>query len=284
MIPAIVTDELSDSPETAFELGLEWGVHHFELRGMHDARVPRISPTQRRRLLRAIKAFQVNVSAVSPGLFKIPFPSPAPRTSNLGWMDREFHDSWASAETMLREHVERLLPETLEFATAVGARHLIVFSFHRDGQPSGPAPGQVIEVLARTAELAHSAGISLIIENEEGHWANTGTRSAELIAATGAPLGINWDPANALIDGDIPWPHGYAACRHLVRNVHFKDARVHPDGTWELLAQGDVDWPGQLGALKADDYQGCIAIEPHLWPSVASVRNALDKLNLLKNI
>ncbi|TKT55081.1 sugar phosphate isomerase/epimerase family protein [Rhizobium sp. LC145] len=284
MIPAIVTDELSDSPETAFELGLEWGVRHFELRGMHDARVPRLSPTQRRRLLRAIDAFNVHISAISPGLFKIPFPLEGPKTSNLAWMDQEFHDAWSNAEALLNEHVERLLPESLDFAVAVGAQHLIAFSFHRGGQPSGPAPAQVVEVLARAAEMARSAGMSLIIENEEGHWANTGAHSAALIAATGAPLGLNWDPANALIDGDLPWPEGYGACRHLVRNVHFKDARVHRDGTWELLARGDVDWAGQIRALKVDDYRGCVAMEPHLWPSVTSVRSSLARFNALKNM
>jgi len=284
MIPAIITDELSDSPETAFELGLEWGVRHFELRGMHDARVPRLSPTQRRRLLRAITSFDVQISAISPGLFKIPLPVEAPKSSNLAWMDREFHDTWAGADALLRDHVDRLLPESLDFASDAGAKYLIAFSFHRGGLPSGPAPGKVIDILARAAELARTANVTLIIENEESHWANTGERSAELIAATGASIGLNWDPANALIDGDTPWPTGYAACRHLVCNVHFKDARLHADGSWELLADGDVDWAGQVRALKADDYRGCIAVEPHLWPSVASVRGALSKLkNLISN-
>ncbi|WP_054311252.1 sugar phosphate isomerase/epimerase family protein [Mesorhizobium sp. 1M-11] len=281
MIPAIVTDELSDSPETAFELGLEWGVGHFELRGMHDARVPRLSPSQRRRLLRAIREFDVRISAISPGLFKIPLPPESAQSSNLAWMDREFHDAWAGAEALLRDHVERLLPESLEFAVAAGARHLIAFSFHRGGQPSGPAPGRVADLLAHAAELAQSANVSLIIENEESHWANTGALSAALIAATGAPIGLNWDPANALIDGDIPWPDGYAACRHLVRGVHFKDARVHADNSWELLADGDVDWAGQVRALEEDDYTGCVTMEPHLWPSIASVRNALSKFKSL---
>ena len=284
MIPAIVTDELSDSPETAFELGLEWGVQHFELRGMHDARVPRLSPTQRRRLVRAIKAFDVRITAISPGLFKIAFPLETPKTSNLAWMEREFHNSWANAEALVSEHVERLLPESLDFASEVGAEHLIAFSFHRGGRPSGPAPAQLVEVLARAAELAQSAGVSLIIENEEGHWANTGAHSAALIAATGMPLGLNWDPANALIDGDVPFPNGYNACRHLVRNVHFKDARVYPGGNWELLAHGDVDWSGQIQALKADGYRGYVAMEPHLWPSVASVSAALTHFNALKNL
>ena len=52
MIISIVTDELSGDPETAFEPGLEWGVAHFELRGVHDRRVPRLPPHSRQRLVR----------------------------------------------------------------------------------------------------------------------------------------------------------------------------------------------------------------------------------------
>ena len=53
MIISIVTDEMSGDPETAFELGLEWGVSHFELRGVYGQRVPRLSPHARHRLVRA---------------------------------------------------------------------------------------------------------------------------------------------------------------------------------------------------------------------------------------
>lgn len=76
----------------------------------------------------------------------------------------------------------------------------------------------------------------------------------------------------------MPYPDGYTALKHLVRNVHFKDARRYPDGSWELLPEGDVDWQGQIQALAADGYTGAIAVEPHLWPSVASTRKALARL------
>jgi len=282
MIPSIVTDELSDSPETAFELGLEWGVDHFELRGVHDARVPRLSAHQRQRLLRAVRDFDVTISAISPGIFKCPFPAENPVRSNLGWMDRGFFQSWDEARAVVEDHRKNLLPASLEFARKLGARYVIIFSFGRNGEPGGPAPAGVIELLAEAAEAAEAAEMELLIETEEGFWADTGMRSASVVERVGSPvLGINWDPANALIEGDVPFPDGYRALKHLVRNVHFKDARRYADGSWELLADGDVDWRGQIAALAADGYAGCIAIEPHLWPSIASTRNALSRLRSL---
>ncbi|HWK68171.1 MAG TPA: sugar phosphate isomerase/epimerase family protein [Rhizobiaceae bacterium] len=282
MVPSIVTDELSGDPETAFELGLEWGVEHFELRGIHAGRVPRLDAHMRRRLLRAVHGFGVKITAISPGLFKCPFPAGEPARSNLGWMDKGFFQSWEEARLLVDDHRRNLLPASIDFAKAVGAPYIIAFSFSRGGAAGGVAPAGVVELLAEAAETAHAAGLELLVETEEGHWANTGARSAALVERVGGPgLAINWDPANALIDGDVPYPQGYQALRHLVRNVHFKDARVYPDGSWELLAEGDVDWAGQIAALAEHGYKGAIAVEPHLSPSVASTRNALARLRSL---
>lgn len=279
---SIVTDELSNDPETAFELGLEWGVREFELRGVYDRRVPRIEPHLRRRLVRAIRDFGVSITAVSPGLFKIPFPGAEPSRSNLGWMDRGFDMAWSAARSQLTDHLDSLLPETLDFAGEIGAGMVIAFSFERAGDRSDTAPGVVVETLARAAEAAARANISLAIETEEGHWANTGARTAALVTATGAEnLGVNWDPANALIDGDRPFPDGYGAVRSMVRNVHFKDVHVDPAGGWRIVEEGGVDWDGQIAALVADRYSGAIAIEPHLSPSVASTKRALGRLRRL---
>lgn len=279
---SIVTDELSNDPETAFELGLEWGVREFELRGIFDRRVPRIEPHLRRRLVRAVRDFGVSITAVSPGLFKIPFPGAEPSRSNLGWMDRGFDMAWSAARSQLADHLDSLLPETLDFAAEVGAGMVIGFSFDRAGDRSDSAPGAVVEALARAAEMAASANVSLAIETEEGHWANTGARTAALVAAAGSEnLGVNWDPANALIDGDLPFPDGYGAVRSMVRNVHFKDVHVDPTGGWQIVEEGCVDWDGQIAALVADRYPGAIAIEPHLSPSIASTRRALGRLRQL---
>jgi sugar phosphate isomerase/epimerase len=279
---SIVTDELSNDPETAFELGLEWGVREFELRGFYDKRVPRIEPHLRRRLVRAIRDFGVSITAVSPGLFKIPFPGAEPNRSNLGWMDRGFDMAWSAARSQLADHLDSLLPETLDFAAEVGAGMVIAFSFERTGDRSDSPPGVVVEAFALAAETAARANVGLAIETEEGHWANTGARTAALVTATGSEnLGVNWDPANALIDGDRPFPDGYGAVRSMVRNVHFKDVHVDPAGGWRIVEEGGVDWEGQIAALVADRYPGAIAIEPHLSPSIASTKRALERLRRL---
>ena len=226
-----------------------------------------------------MREFGVTVTAISPGLFKIPFPDAEPPRSNLGWMDAGFFRAWSDARALLDDHLDNLLPQSLDFAAEIGAPFVVAFSFHRSGAAAGAAPGGVVEALARAAEAARARGLTLLVETEEGHWANTGARTAELVHRTcAANLAVNWDPANALIEGDVPYPNGYDAVRSLVRNVHFKDVICHPDGRWEIAADGQVDWAGQISALLRDGYSGPIAIEPHLAPSVASTRAALARL------
>ncbi len=279
---SIVADELSNDPETAFELGLEWGVDAFELRGVFDRRAPRIEPHLRRRLIRAVRQFGVSITAVSPGLFKIPLPGPAPDRSNLGWMNKSLDLAWSQAHRLLADHIDNLVPETIDFASEVGARMLIVFSFERRGDGSAGVPPAAVEALARAGEAAARAGMTLAIETEEGHFANTGSRTAALVRAIGLDnVGVNWDPANALIDGDVPYPDGYLAVRPHLKNVHFKDVEVDADGRWRIVDKGGVDWLGQIAALARDGYDGAIAIEPHLSPSIASCRRALHRLRSL---
>lgn len=279
---AIVTDEISADPETAFELGLEMGIEHFELRGVHNGRIPRIDSHTRVRLLRAVRDFGITVSAVSPGLFKMPLPSAEPARSNLGWMDAGFFRQWQDARAAMRDHLDNLLPETIDFAGETGAHFIIAFSFHRGGAPGGPAPTVATDYIQAAAERVRAAGLELLIETEESFWADTGERTAAMVETIGAGrVGVNWDPANSFFEEDAPFPTGYGHLRPYVRNVHFKDARRGADGHVSVVADGEIDWRGQIHALVRDGYAGCIAIEPHLERPVAAVRNSLKRLRSL---
>lgn len=282
MKPSLITDEISADPDTAFELGREWGIRDFELRGYFTDRVPMLSPYQKRRLRDMIVEYDVRVFAISPGLFKIPYPSAAPDRSNAGWMDRGFFDAWTAARSALDYHLNQLLPASLDYANELGAKIVVCFSFHRAGQPGGKAPGEVLKCLSRAAERASKAGVVLAVETEEGFWADTGARAAAMLRVIDHPaLGINWDPANSFCEGDNPYPDGYAYVKGLVRNVHFKDARRRADGRCEYVLEGEIDWAGQIAALQRDGYEGFISVEPHLRPGVASVRASLERLRTL---
>ena len=87
------TCEVSNDPESAIELGVEWGIRHFELKTMwHNDRVPYIGQAQREYLKRLIKDHDVDVVAVSPGMFR----------------------GKSAQKDVIREEIEKKLPRTLE--------------------------------------------------------------------------------------------------------------------------------------------------------------------------
>lgn len=279
---SIVTDEISADPETAIELGTEWGVHDFELRGFYTERAPQLSPYQKKHLRDVLDEHGARIIAVSPGLFKYPYAgSSAPRLP-LGWMEAGAYDAWDANRRMVQVHLNELLPATLDYASELGARLVVIFGFDRAGCAPGLAPDEVLNVLCKAAERARAAGIRLVLENEDGFWADTGERTAQLVRAVGmAHLAVNWDPGNAFSAGDRPFPDGYRAVRGLVGHVHFKDARRLPDGSMEQAVEGEIDWAGQLRALAADGYTGFISVETHMRPKIASGRASLQRLRSL---
>jgi sugar phosphate isomerase/epimerase len=200
----------------------------------------------------------------------------------LQTFDFIFHQRWQNAHDLVKYHLEELLPLTLEDAKDIGSSIVIIFSFDRMGQPPDRAPDEVLDVLSQAARCAEKEGISLAVEVEDGFWADTGARTAEMIRAINQPsLGVNWDPANAAAAGDHPFPDGYLAVNQFVRHVHFKDLQRNLQGNVEYTIQGEIDWKGQIEALKNDGYQGYISVETHVQPKVACARMMTERLQAL---
>jgi len=276
---SIVTDELSADPETAIELGVQWGVKYFELRGYFNERVPQFSPYQKQHLRDVLDRYGARIIAIGPGSFKMPLPPAVPPQLSLSWMASAAYSTWAKERDEVQYHLHELLPRSLEYAGELGVDRIVIFGFDRGGAPAGTPPDEVLEILSRAAQTAYGAGVLLVLENEAGFWADTGARTAEIIRAVNHPgLAVNWDPGNAFFAGDCPFPNGYQAVRDFVRHVHVKDARRCPDGSLEYASQGDINWSGQIRALMEDGYSGYLSVETHLAPKVAEARSSVRRL------
>jgi len=279
---SIVTDEISADLETAIELGTEWGVRDFELRGFYTDRVPNLSVYQKERLGEVLATFDARIIAISPGLFKIPYPLGPRQDASLAWLDHGLFGNWRGLQDQVKYHQQELLPASLEFAKSLGANLIVIFSFHRGGRPAGPPPDEILEIFQDAAGQAAAAGLGLAIEVEDEFWADTGQRTAALMEAIDHPaLGVNWDPGNAFMAGDTPYPDGYEAIRNWVRHVHFKDAEVDSHGVRRYAVHGQIDWAGQIQALAMDGYEGYISIETHMRPKVKVAREELELVRRL---
>jgi sugar phosphate isomerase/epimerase len=279
---SLVTDEVSADLETAIELGLEWGVEAFELRGIGSQRVPYFSDYQKQRVLELKEAHGIHIAAISPGLFKIPYPPKKRPQFSLQVIDNSYYDQWQAARRLMDHHIQELLPASIEYAQQVGAPQIIAFSFARGSQPPGLPPDEILEIFQMAAKQVAQAGLQLAIEVENNFWADTGAHTAAILRAVGeAGLGVNWDPGNAFEAGDVPFPNGYQAIRQYVQHVHFKDAVRRPDGSVDYAIEGEIDWAGQMRALLEDGYQGFVSVEPHLRPKVATARALTARLKKL---
>jgi sugar phosphate isomerase/epimerase len=87
-----------------------------------------------------------------------------------------------------------------------------------------------------------------------------------LLAAVDHPaLKVIWDPANAFVAGETPFPDGYNRIPpSRIAHVHAKDCTVtNHVPTFGPLGEMGIEWPGQLAALARDGYRGTISLETH---------------------
>ncbi len=252
----LITDEYTNDPDTGFELGRRWGVEDFEIRYAYRFRVPVGPAWAADRVAAAVAKYGVNITAISPGLFK-PI------------MNTDGSKVPLSTETPeeIRRHLDELLPEFFAFAEKLGTRNITVFALPR-APDSSEMPAVVVDSLAEAAQRAQADGFQLLLENGAGSWAGTAEETRRVLdAVDSAALRLTWDPANAAFSDPVidPVTDGYPLIRDRVGNVHVKDMAVEDgDGVWVMMGEGIVDWPGQLAALKADGYEGCLTMESHL--------------------
>ena len=267
---AIISDEISQDFEAAVALGMEWGVGNFEIRCIGSHRVPDISDVEREIILRTTEEYDITITAISPGLFKIPLGS------------NEVHT-----------HLNEQLYRSCELAHQVGTEKIIVFGFIRpEGAEKGKYPQKVVDLLGEAAKRVEKEGIIIALENEHICWADTGKTTAEIVSKIKAKnLGINWDPCNALIAGEKnSYPQGYTSVKKHLNHLHIKDAReIKGEKKYEFVTVGGgaLDWRGQIEALVRDGFNGYYTVETHFRSKVkaskaclASVREILSQFTL----
>jgi L-ribulose-5-phosphate 3-epimerase len=159
----------------------------------------------------------------------------------------------------------RLARRAFEVAERTGAGIVRVFSYWRTIDPDA-CFDRVASTLRELADEAQTRGLTIGIENEHACNIATGAETARLLAAVDhAALQVIWDPANALVAGETPYPDGY---KHIpvsrMAHVHAKDCTVaNHVPTFGPLGEMGIDWRGQLAALAEDGYRRTISLETH---------------------
>ena len=163
------------------------------------------------------------------------------------------------------EHLQRL-ERAITLAQAFGTPYIRLFSFYPAQNTTHDAHAFRDEVVRRFREFtarARAANVILLHENEKDIYGDSIDHCVDLFQTLNDPHLRNvLDPANFLQCAQVPYPAAYNALRPWTQYVHVKDVRA--DGTLVPAGEGEAQWPHLLQQLRADGYDGLLALEPHL--------------------
>jgi L-ribulose-5-phosphate 3-epimerase len=255
---AAITDEFAtDDLDVALGAMSEVGMTGAELRVVSGRNIIDLTDDEVARARARVEAHGMRVLSIASPLLKCVLPDgPA--------IDERFQqDVFGSAYTF--EDQPRLTRRALEIAEKAGAGIIRVFSYWRTVDPEA-VHDRVADALRDLADQALDRGIVIGLENEHACNVGTGAEAARTLRSVDHPaLKLIWDPANAFVLGETPYPAGYATLpADRIVHVHAKDCVMFgAKPVWGPLGEMSIDWRGQVAALVRDGYQGALSLETH---------------------
>lgn len=251
----IITDEITQDLAKALDFISEYHLHYCELREIWGLNMMNATPADVDRARKLIEDHGLTVSDIASPIFKWNLPQMPAKAEKRDTFKANFTE----------DDRDTLLHKSFELAHTLGSHKVRIFSYWRVDNREKAFP-YVRDSLAEAAELAGKNDILLVLENEHTCNVGTGEELGHLLSAVNSPhLKGNWDPGNAAMLGEVPFPNGYAAVRGKLGHMHVKDVRKSSTGKleWAPVGGGFIDWRGQFEALKRDGYNETLSLETH---------------------
>jgi sugar phosphate isomerase/epimerase len=254
---AAITDEFSPDLDVALDAMAALGMTGAELRVISGRNILDLTDSEVDRARAAVEARGLQVISIASPVLKCVLPDSPPLDARVQ------HDVFGSSYTF--DDQPRLARRAIEIAERSGARIIRVFSYWRTVDPP-QCFDRVVKALRGLADQAAERGLTIGLENEHACNVATGAEAGRVLDAVQHPaLKAIWDPANAFVMGETPYPDGYGKLpAGRIVHVHAKDCRVKDHKpTWGAVGEMDLDWKGQIAALVRDGYHGWISLETH---------------------
>jgi sugar phosphate isomerase/epimerase len=256
---AAITDEFCPELDRAIRSMAQIGMTGAELRMVDGKNIVDLTDEELDRAIALVRGQGLEIVSIASPLLKCVLTGAPPVE------DRWQQDSFASKHTLADQ--PRIAARAIEVARRTGAKVIRVFSYWRTVDPAA-CHDRIVAALRGLADQAAPHGLTMGLENEHACNVATGAEAARVLAAVDHPnLKLVWDPANAYVAGDTPFPDGYSKLPPgRIAHVHAKDC-VLVDGkpNWSEMGKAKIDWKGQIAALVRDGYHGWISLETH-WP------------------
>jgi L-ribulose-5-phosphate 3-epimerase len=256
---AAITDEFSPTLSVAIPVMREIGMAAAELRVIDGKNILDLTEEELKRTKAALDEAGMRVISIASPVLKCVLPGGPDLDSRFQ------HDAFASKHTF--DDQPRLTDHAIKVAKFFGAPIIRVFSYWRTVRPE-LCHEAIVTALAQLAKLAGQEDLIIGLENEHACNIGTAAETARILDfVSNKHLKLVWDPANALVAGEDPFPGGYSLLpKERIAHVHAKDCHMDGDKPiWGPLGTRRVKWKEQIAALLADGYQGAISLETH-WP------------------
>jgi sugar phosphate isomerase/epimerase len=272
----IITDELTTKLDEAADFLSSYNLHWCELREFFGKNIMNVPQEDLDRAKKILDQHKLQVSDIASPIFKWNLPQ-MPAKAN------EKRDEFKASFT--EPDADMLLEKSFKLARFFNTHKVRIFTYWRVEDPDKAYP-YFRDRLAKAAQLAAKNDIVLVVENEHACNVGTGRELGRLLKDVNSPsLRGVWDPGNATMLGETPFPDGYNAVRGLFPHMHLKDSRKSEKTgklEWAPVGGGIIDFKGQFQALRHDKYEGTMSLETHYRRAdgnkVESTRESLEGL------
>jgi sugar phosphate isomerase/epimerase len=155
-----------------------------------------------------------------------------------------------------------------EACAILGCRHYRPGAVIYDGKRGYPELYQsTVDALGKLLDAIAGFGAKPLIETHFGTIASSASLTHRLVQHFDpARIGVNYDPANLIIEGREAWQMGLELLGPYLAYVHAKNiAWVRENGAWRWvfasMRDGQVDWSELMRLLAKVGYDGYIAFE-----------------------
>ena len=258
---SVINDEISqDFDHVCHVASNEFGMHWVELRSMWGKNLMQLGSDEIDSALKILSKYNLRVTDIASPLFKTDWPG-APKSP---YGSKE--DLHLAAETTFKQQDE-ILEKSIALARKFNTGKVRCFDFWRL-EDQAPHRAAIDEKLRSSAEAAGKEGILLVLENEFECNTATGREAARTLNAVKTPhLALNWDPANAVMRGELDaFPAAWETLpKDRIRHCHCKNAVRNAAGKieWSPVDQGFIDWTAQFVELRKIGYSDAVSLETH---------------------
>jgi len=244
----VITDEISQDFERAVQVASEYGLQTVEIRSTWEKPPHALQPADIARIKAILEPTGMTVSCIASPFYKCKLDD----------------------EAAIKEHHE-ILRRCIDLGHQLGTKLVRGFTFWDTGR-TDDVWDIILANFQVPADIVDEMDAILAIENEAACSVGTGKQLDRMLTEINHPrIRAVWDPGNEVFaqGGERPYPDAYERVKSHMVHFHLKDAIYDEEkGKTRCVAVGEgiIDYPGQLRALLASDYQGSVSLETHWRP------------------